>query len=183
MLSNAVQNKRNLYYLGQTYLNMCDFENGFKYNLLSYEKEIDDDEFGDHIIKNILIRMGYCAMRSNKTKVIVFKYLTKAIENFTEPPIEAFIFLFSYSIEQKITNDVMIYVPKFFELKKPIGNDLTIINHGFYDYKRWNLISIVCLLSNQHIELGKKACQNALKVANNPDDRNNMQIYNYISKN
>ena len=183
MLSNAVQNKRNLYYLGQTYLNMCDFENGFKYNLLSYEKEIDDDEFGDHIIKNILIRMGYCAMRSNKSKEIVFKYLTKAIENFTEPPIEAFIFLFSYSIEQKITNDVMIYVPKLFELKKPIGNDLTIINHGFYDYKRRNLISIVCLISNQHIELGKKACQNALKVANNPDDRNNMQIYNYISKN
>ena len=183
MLSNAVQNKRNLYYLGQTYLNMCDFENGFKYNLLSYEKEIDDDEFGDHIIKNILIRMGYCAMRSNKSKEIVFKYLTKAIENFTEPPIEAFIFLFSYSIEQKITNDVMIYVPKLFELKKPIGNDLTIINHGFYDYKRWNLISIDCLISNQHIELGKKACQNALKVANNPDDRNNMQIYNYISKN
>ena len=183
MLSNAIQNKRNLYYFGQTYLNMSDFENGFKYNLLSYEKEIDDDEFGDHIIKNILVRIGYCAMKSNKSKKIVFEYLTKAIENFIEPPIEAFIFLFSYSIEQKITNDVMIYVPKLFELKKPTGPDLTIINHGFYDYKRWNLISIVCLLSNQHIELGKKACQNALKVANNPDDRNNMQIYNYISKN
>ena len=74
MLSKSVPNKRNLYYLGQTYLNMEDFENGYKYNLLSYEKEKDDEEMGDHIIKTTLIRIGFCAIRCNKDKEIIFKY-------------------------------------------------------------------------------------------------------------
>jgi len=177
MFLKSVQNKRNLYYLGQTYLNINDFENGYKYNLLSYEKEKDDEELGEHIIKTTLIRIGYCAMKSNKSKEIVFKYLTKAIDNFSEPPIEAFIFLFSYAIDNKITKEVMHYADKLFNLKKP--SDITNVNHEFYNYKRWSLISIVCLLSNSQLPLGKQACKKALEFSNNPTDRNNMQIYNY----
>jgi glycosyltransferase involved in cell wall biosynthesis len=176
LLSNSIPNKRNLYYLGQTYLNMEDFENGYKYNLLSYEKEKDDEEMGDHIIKTTLIRIGFCAIRCDKDKEIIFKYLSKAIE-FTEPPIEAFIFLFSYAIENKITKEVSHYVPKLFYLEKP--KDISNVNHEYYDYKRWSLISIVCLLSNEQLPLGKQACAKALKFSNNPTDRNNMQIYNY----
>ena len=176
MLSKSIPNKRNLYYLGQTYLNMEDFENGYKYNLLSYEKEKDDEEMGDHIIKTTLIRIGFCAIRCGKSKNIVFKYLTKAIE-FTEPPIEAFIFLFSYAIDNKITREIMHYVPKLFNLDKP--KDISNVNHEYYDYKRWSLISIVCLLSNEQLVLGKQACKKALEFSNNLTDRNNMQIYNY----
>ena len=177
MLLKSVPNKRNLYYLGQTYLSMDDFENAYKYNLLSYENEKDDEELGEHITKTTLIRIGYRAMRSNKSKEIIFKYLTKAINNFAEPPIEAFIFLFSYAIEKKITREIMPYVQKLFYLKKP--SDITNVNHEFYDYKRWNLISIVCLLSNDLLSLGKQACKKAIEKSNNPVDRNNMQIYNF----
>ena len=176
MLSKSIPNKRNLYFLGQTYLNMEDFENGFKYNILSYEKE-DDENMGDHIIKTILIRIGFCAIRCGKSKEIIFKYLTHAIDKFEEPPIEAFIFLFSYAIEKKITREVVHYAAKLFNLKKP--NDISNINHEYYDYKRWSLISIVCLLSNNQLPLGKQACKKALEFSNNPIDRNNMQIYNY----
>ena len=177
MLLKSVPNKRNLYYLGQTYMNVNDFENAYKYNRLSYENEKDDEELGEHISKNTLIRIGYSAMRSNKNKEIVFKYLTEAIDKFNEPPIEAFIFLFSYAIDNKITKDVAHYVHKLFNLKKP--SDITNVNHEFYDYKRWSLISIVCLLSNTQLPLGKQACKKALETSNNPTDRNNMQIYNY----
>jgi len=177
MLLKSVPNKRNLYYLGQTYMSMNDFENAYKYNLMSYENEKDDEELGDHIIKTTLIRIGYSAMRINKEKEIVFKYLTKAIDNFIEPPIEAFIFLFSYAIDNKITKEVAHYVPKLFNLKKP--SDITNVNHEFYDYKRWSLISIVCLLSNTQLQLGKQACKKAIEFSNNPIDKNNMQIYNY----
>jgi len=176
MLSKSVPNKRNLYYLGQTYLNIEDFENGYKYNLLSYEKEKDDEEMGDHIIKTTLIRIGFCAIRCNKDKEIIFKYLSKAIE-YNDPPIEAFIFLFSYAIEHKITREIMHYVSKLFNLEKP--KDISNVNHEYYDYKRWSLISIVCLLSNEQLPLGKQACMKAIKFSNNPTDRNNMQIYNY----
>ena len=183
-LSKAVQNKRNLYYIGQTYLSMQDYENGYKYNLLSHEKEDDeDDKIGDHIEKAILCRIGYCALRSGKSKDIVFKYLIQAIENFKEPPIEAFIFLFSYAIEHHLSGEVVKYVKPLSLLTKPTGNDLALVNHGFYDYKRWNMISIICLLANQEIQIGRESCIKALKVSRDPTDTNNMQIYDYLSKN
>lgn len=180
-LLKSVPNKRNLYYLGQTYLSMEDFENAYKYNLLSYEKEEDDDEdevMGDHILKNILVRIGYSAIRTDKNKNIIFKYLEEAITKFSDPPIEAFIFLMSYSIDKKITDHVMKYVRQLFQLQKP--SDLSMVNHSFYDYKRWNIISILCLLSNQEIELGRDACKKALSVGTNKDDLNNMQVYNFL---
>ena len=37
MLSNAPITKRNYYYLGQTYINISDYENAYKYNLLALE--------------------------------------------------------------------------------------------------------------------------------------------------
>ena len=179
-LLKSVPDKRNLYYLGQTYLSMEDYENAYKYNLLSYEKKEDEDEeiMGDHTIKTILIRIGYCAIRTDKSKDIIFKYLEEAITKYSDPPIEAFIFLMSYAIDKKITDNIIKYVKQLSELQKP--SDISMINHSFYDYKRWNIISIVCLLSNKEIELGREACKKAIYFGNR-DDFNNMQIYNFLS--
>lgn len=178
-LLKSIPNQRNLYYLGQTYMNKEDYDNGYKINKLCWETEPDDDLLGEHILKQVLCRIGYCGMLSNKDENEIFKYLELAINTYTEPPIEAFIFLFSYAIDKRITNKVLKYIEKLGNLKKPV-DILTTVNHNFYDYKRWNQISIVCLLSNQKLEIGKEACKIALQFGN-ADDKNNMHIYNCLS--
>ena len=66
-------------------------------------------------------------------------------------------------------------------MKKPEQSS-TVVNHHFYDYLRWNLISVVCLLSKTKLDLGKKACEFALQSKHkHEDDIRNYAIYKSLS--
>jgi glycosyltransferase involved in cell wall biosynthesis len=186
LLLNAVGTKRNYYYLAQTYMNIGDFENGYKYNLLAHEtKEVSDEILSDNIKKAILVKLAVCSINSKKEESLIFKYFDEAINYDKDPPIDAFIFLYKFSIMKKNYEKAIFYVKDFFDMRKPKDekNVGSVINHSFFDYERWNLISIICLLSNQYLDLGKKACINAIKNGNNEDDRQNLRVYEYLEKN
>ncbi len=75
LLLDAPKNKRNLYFLAQSYMSIDDYENGYKYNKLSLES--DGTCFTDE--KFTYVRVGYCAMRCGMAKKTIFYYLLKAI--------------------------------------------------------------------------------------------------------
>ena len=182
MLENSVKNRRNLYFLGQTYLNMENFEKSYEVNKLCYETlDEDDDALGDHIINNVLFRIGYSAMREGKPKELFLKYF-KISFNRDTPPIESFIFFFLYCIENKIPQDALPYVEKLFYLEKPSPTSMNLVNHQFYDYKRWNLIGIICLLCKEKLDIGYTACKRALEYQKDPVDVNNLQVYKFVFK-
>ena len=173
LLLKAEHNKRNLYFLAQSYMSIDDFENGFKYNLKCYETpEENMNEFDD---KFTLVRIGYCAMRCKMSKEIIFKYLIKATECI-EPPVDAFVYILRYSIDNNIPHESLPYLKKLSKLQKPNSSN-TLVNNNFYDYVRWHLISIVTLLCGEELMLGKFACLKAIKFANHPDDLKNINFF------
>lgn len=174
MLSKATQNKRNLYFLAQSYMSVNDFKNGFKYNVLSYEsKDRNMDE------KFTLVRIAFCAMQI-KLFDIALKYIY-IILKLDEPPIDAYVYLFDISIKNNSCDKVIKYVKTVYNMEKPsLQSSIKLVNHYFYDYLRFNLISIVCLFANQELEIGKKACEKALKY-NKPDDIHNYKVYQSLN--
>jgi len=173
LLSKAEPNKRNLYFLAQSYMSVDDFENGFIYNLKSYEtKENNVTDFDE---KFTLVRIGFCAIQSKMSKDIIFKYLIKAIEC-DEPPVDAFIYILKYCIDNKITHQALPYLKKLSKLEKPATN-ATLVNNNFYDYLRWHFISIVSLMCNDELMLGKYACLKAIKFSNHPNDLQNINLF------
>ena len=52
-----------------------------------------------------------------------------------------------------------------------------LLNNNFYDYTRWHLISIVSLMCNKELKLGKFACLKAIEFANNPVDLQNINLF------
>lgn len=186
LLKNAVGTKRNYYYLAQTYMNMGDFVNGYKYNLLSHEsKELSDEIMSNNIKKSILVKLAVCAINTKKDEALIFKYFDEAINFDKYPFIDAYIFLYKFSIMKKNYDKALFYLKDLFYIKKPKDeqNVGSVVNHSFYDYERWNLISIVCLLTNKYLDLGKKACINAIKNGNNEDDRQNLRVFEYLEQN
>ena len=171
LLLKAEPNKRNLYFLAQSYMSIDDFENGFKYNLKSYETTGNND--ADE--KFTLVRIGFCAIQTNKSKDIIFKYLLKAIEC-DEPPVDAFIYILKYCIDHKIQQEALPYIKQLSKLEKPKSN-MTLVNNNFYDYLRWHFISIICLMCNEELMLGKYACLKAIKCSNHPNDLQNINLF------
>jgi hypothetical protein len=165
LLLKAKPTKRNLYYLAQTYMNINDFENGYKYNILSLESKDNTAPIDE---KFIYVRIGFCAIMTNKPLDIIFKYLEEAA-NFEKPPIDAFIYIFQVSIKYECVQKSLPYIKKAFELEKPI-HEYTLINHYFYDNLRWHLISIICLLTEQYLDIGKKAFIKYMEVEPNITD-------------
>lgn len=173
LLLNAKPTKRNLYYLSQTYMNQQDFENGYKYSLLCHETpETKDEEFNEHTKQSILIRISVCAINCDMDESIIVKYITKAM-----PFIDAYIIYMEYCIKKNEPEKALPYITKLMMLKKPDENSISTVNHEFYDYTRWNLISIICLLSRKELKIGKYACEIAVKSRNLPNDINNLNVY------
>lgn len=162
LLLKAKPTKRNLYYLAQTYMNINDFENGYKYNILSLESKDNTAPIDE---KFIYVRIGFCAIMSNKNLDIIFKYLEE-VANFPNAPIDAFIYIFQVSIKYECIQKSLPYIKKAFELEKPI-HEYTLINHYFYDNLRWELISVICLITEQNLDIGKKAFLKYMEVAPN----------------
>jgi hypothetical protein len=173
LLLNAFPCKRNYYFLAQSYMSINDFKNGFKYNVLSIEKNDDEDMDTDQ--KFTYVRAGFCAMKCNLPPQIIFQYLSKAIE-FDEPPIDAFIYIFKYCIENNCQERAVPYIKKLADLKKPTDN-IQLVNHEFYDYTRWHLISVLCLMTRKDLIIGKLSCRKAIAAKNRPDDINNLKLF------
>ena len=66
-----------------------------------------------------------------------------------------------------------------YNLKKPT-DESTLVNHGFYDYTRYNLLSIVTLISGKKLRIGYESCKKAITARNLPDDNHNMKIFEQL---
>ena len=178
LLLKAPKTKRNYYFLAQSYMSLDDYENGFKYNVLSLET--DDGTHAAVDEKFTYVRAAYCAMVSKMSLDIVYKYLYLAV-NCQNPPVDGFIYLLKVSIDNNCVDKAVPYFEKIYNLKKPT-DESTLVNHGFYDYVRWNLLSIATLLSGERVDLGYEACKNAIKARSHPDDLNNIKIFEQLKR-
>lgn len=180
LLKSAKKSKRNYYFLGQTYMNMKIFNEAYKNFKLCIEFKEDPFVITGLDEQSAYIRAGYCAMMIGKETKVIFEYLEKAIE-FKNPSIDSYIFMFRTAIDHRVLGLVIKYIETVFNMKKPEQSS-TVINHHFYDYTRWNLISVVCLLSKTKLDLGKKACEYALQSKHkHEDDIRNFAIYKSLS--
>jgi glycosyltransferase involved in cell wall biosynthesis len=178
LLLRAKPTKRNLYYLAQTYMNINDFDNGFKYNVLSIESEDNTAPIDEAFT---YVRAGFCAIKIKKPFYIIFNYLEKAA-NLPKPPIDAFIYIFQICIQNNYIENALPYVEKAFNLEKPTL-DSTLVNHYFYDFLRWNLISIICVASNKYLDIGREAHFKALKAIPNSNDTFFLKAQEYFKNN
>lgn len=186
ILSNAEPNKRNLYFLAQSYMSIDDYQNGFKYNMLSLEvNDIDSTDSNinkDNINLNFndcitYVRIGYCAMKCNMNEKIILKYFNKAINCTNDPPIDPYIYMLKLSIENN--ND---YALKFInEIMTLKHSKTTLVNNYFYDYMRWHLLSVLCLILNKEIEKGYECIKKIIHYREK-NDLNNIKIYKNILK-
>lgn len=175
LLSNAPITKRNYYYLGQTYMNMDDYENGLKYNILALETPEKDttvlDSMDDY---TVLLRIINCAYFLKKDHDTIAQYVQKALQ-IKENNIDVYIYYMKYCIDNKLYENAVPYIKKLASLEKLPEKESTITNHNYYDYLRWHLISVICLFTNDYV-LGKEACEKALRAHDNPMDRQNMLL-------
>ena len=169
----AEPNKRNLYFLAQSYMSIDDYYNGYIYNIKSFEtKEPNMVDFDE---KFTLVRIGFCAMQCKMDADIIFKYLNMAIDC-KEPPVDAYVYILKYCIEHNYPKRAVPYLKPLSKLNKPNAAS-TLINNNFYDYLRWHLISVVSLMTQEELQLGKYACLRAIKFGNRPDDLKNIQFF------
>lgn len=184
LLLNAEPNKRNLYFLAQSYMSIDDYQNGFKYNILSLEAESHNLSYSNINISNkdlneciTYVRIGYCAMRCNMNEKIILKYLTKAINCTDDPPIDPYIYILKLSIENN-TDYGLKYIDEIMTLKH---SKTTLVNHFFYDYTRWHLLSVLCLMTNKNLEKGYNCIKKIIHYKEK-NDLNNIKIYKSILK-
>ena len=171
-LLKAPKTKRNYYFLSQSYMSIDDFKNGFKYNVLSLETNAAIDE------KFTYVRAGYCAMMCKMDLKIIYKYLELAVKC-KNPPVDGFIYYMKVSIDNNCVEKVVPYIEIIYNLKKPT-DESTLVNHGFYDYTRYNLLSIVTLISGKKLRIGYESCKKAITARNLPDDNHNMKIFEQL---
>lgn len=174
LLRNAKPTKRNLYFLAQSYMSIDDYANGFKYNVQSLETPDETGLFTDE--KFTYVRAAFCAMKCNMTEEVVFKYLNKSVDC-DEPPVDSYVYILKYAIENNKPELAKEHVQKLFNLEKP--EKTMLVNYHFYDYIRYHLIGVVCLQGNYMIELGHKALKKIEKYQR-PNDLHNLALYENI---
>jgi glycosyltransferase involved in cell wall biosynthesis len=169
LLEKAEPNKRNLYFLAQSYMSIDDYENGYRCNRLSAEVPGVEVSMNESVT---YLRAGFCAIMTKMPKKIVFDMLKRSME-FDDHPIDPYIYIFRYCIERGTAEEALPYIDAAMKKDK---NTKTLINHYFYDYSRWNLISIVCLMANQRLETGYECIQKIIHLQQ-PVDVQNMRLY------
>jgi len=178
-LSKAKKTPRNYYFLAQTYMDVQDFKNGYIYNKKALElgRATNNDNID---FESILIRILYCAITCEMDENIINEHFKEAI-SFNEKSnaiIDAYVYYLHYCIK---INRLDIALPLLEPLSKVEcnPNDITNINHNFFNYERWHLISVISIMTKQKMGLGKKACQKAIDAANKPQDINNMSLFTH----
>lgn len=177
-LLKAPKNKRNYYFLAQSYMSVDNYKDGFKYNVLSLETE--DKCYSAIDEAYTCVRAGYCSMMCHFDTETTFKYLFMAIDR-PKPPIDAYIYIMKICIDNKCFDRVLPHVNTIYNMKKPT-DESTLINHGFWDYTRYNLLSIITLMTGKYLDIGYECCKIAVKMKNHPDDCHNIKIFEQINK-
>jgi glycosyltransferase involved in cell wall biosynthesis len=178
LLLDAKPTKRNLYFLAQTYLCVKDYENSYKYYKLSIKTHSDNVDVSEAMS---YLRAGFCAFHCKLTEQIIIDNFLSAIQlSLSDPIIDPYIYILKYYIETGKPEKALPYIDALSKLSiKPFTQN--IIRNEFFDYDRWNLISVVCLMTNQRLDLGAEAIQKIIHLGK-PDDVNNYKIYELIRK-
>jgi hypothetical protein len=90
--------------------------------------------------------------------------------------IDAYVYFLHYCIKTNLMDIALPLLEPLSKIKYNT-NDNTNINHMFFKYERWHVISVICIMTRQQLDLGKKACQLAIAAANKAQDKNNMVFF------
>jgi len=178
LLTKAKPTKRNLHSLSQTYFALHDYENCYKYALLSidtYENSILNTT--DAVCHYLA---GICAHNCGFAEETIIDHFLMTIEigKKSDTMVEPYIFILKYYIETGKPEKALPYLEELMDLEiKPFTKIK--INHYYFNYQRWYLISIICLATKQKLHIGYKAIKKILHY-NKPDDINNYNIYKQI---
>jgi tetratricopeptide (TPR) repeat protein len=178
LLINAKPTKRNLHSLSQTYFNLNDYENCYKYSLLSINTyESDDPNTTDAICH---LRAGISAYNCKLPEETIIGHFLMSIKigKESDTMVDPYIYILKYYIESGKPEKALPYLEELMNLEIKPFTKIT-INHEYFNYHRWYLISIVCLATKQKLHIGYKAIKKILHY-NKPDDINNYNIYQQI---
>jgi len=179
LLKNAAKNFRNYYYLGQSYMDIEDYENALENFINASEQEnneIEENNFDNMRLEEIYTCIGKCAISVNKDKDFILKSFSKAIDinkNF----IDSYIYFFKYCIDTKKYSENVTYVVELFNLTK--NNIKNRINNLFYDYTRYALITVTCIQTSEHFDIGKKSAFKAWKHSESNEDMIRWNFFKY----
>ena len=168
LLLKAKKCKRNYFFLAQSYMSIDDYRNGYKYNILSINTLGSGDDATSYS------RAGYCAIKCGMPESIIKQNLLMSIKNTNEPVIDSYIYLLDYYISNSMASKGIEYIDDIANMTIPLSNKT--ISYEFYNYKRWYLISIICLVSNQELEKGYNAIKKIIHFGNR-HDITNLDIY------
>jgi hypothetical protein len=183
LLLKAKPNKRNLFFLAQSYMSINDFHNGYKYNLLCIEANTDNTD--NSILDNTTsyVRAGFCAMMCHFSEEKVIDNLVMSIklnkDKLIEPPIDPYIYILKYYMDNNKSEKALIYIDDLFKLDIKNQDCNKNLNPYFYDYTRWNLISVICLMCNKKLDKGLKALNKIIHYGKT-NDIQNMKMYKTI---
>jgi len=184
LLLEAKHNKRNFFFLAQTYMSINDFHNGYKYNLLTISTNDDDNDNDDDTYNTTpYIRAGYCAMMCNYSEDTIISNLLTSIkinkDKSIEPPIDPYIYILKYYMDNNNPDKALVYIDDLMNLDIKNQEGSKNVNLYFYDYTRWNLISVICLMCNQKLDKGFQALNKIIHY-NKANDLQNLKMYNAI---
>ena len=164
LLTNAKPCKRNYFFLAQSYMSIDDYRNGYKYNLLSIGDRYEETDATSYS------RAGYCAIKCGMPEQIITHNLLMSVKLTNEPVIDSYIYLFDYYLSNSMADKAIKYIDELASMTAPVSNKT--ISYEFYEYKRWYLISIVCLTANRELEKGYNAIKRIIKFGKQHDISN-----------
>jgi glycosyltransferase involved in cell wall biosynthesis len=178
MLKNAEQNNRNMYYLGQTYSSLNDFDNSIQTYKKCLEKINKDDyryKIGDDISEFEILKSLITVYFTIKDYDNVYHYVELMI---TKKYNDGYMYLLKYCVESKNYRAIEKYLTQIVNFK---CNNITTINSDDYNYKRWHLLSLVCI-EIRNLKYARMACEKAIGAKNSDIDKRNLMIIEILEK-
>ena len=161
LLSKAKPCKRNYFFLAQSYMSIDDYRNGYKYNILSIGDRYEETD------ATCYSRAGYCAIKCNMSEKIITHNLLMSLKITNEPVIDSYIYLLDYYLTNSMADKAIQYIDVLASMTAPVSNKT--VSYEFYEYKRWYLISIVCLTANRELEKGYDAIKRIIRFGKQHD--------------
>ena len=165
LLTKSKPKKRNLHSLSQTYFSLNDYENCYKYALLSIDTyESDKPNTTDALCHKMAGVSAYNCKLPEETIIGHFVMSIK-IGKESDTMIDPYIYILKYYIESGNPEKALPYLEELMNLE--IKQFTTIaINHEYFDYHRWYLISVICLMTKQKLHIGYKAIKKFYIIIN-----------------
>jgi hypothetical protein len=155
-----------------------DYENCYKYALLSIATYESSNINTTDAICHYLAGMSAYNCKLPENTIIDHFLMTIKIGKKSDTMIDPYIYILKYYIETGKPEKALPYLDELMNLEiKPLTKIL--INHYYFNYQRWYLISIICLATKQKLHIGYKAIKKILHY-NKQDDINNYKIYQQI---